>query len=203
MADSRSGLEAPAELSNSGRFLPSHSTATEFEFACRVCGGSELRVDTRPGVEVVLSTLQPWQGVGFNDLRGHHSLYTCIRCEEAVRTAQNRVRETLLAKLLFAAKNLAERQFTRSKRNGACELICVECRTPQVAESYLRHRGPCSTGLVMTLLQTLMSLDDPRNFHLLLEGAAGFLNVPERVGAGIELGDLDMALRARQNGGAR
>lgn len=188
MADSRSGLQAPAELSVSGRFLPSRSTNSEFEFACRVCGGSEFRVDTLRGVVVTLGSLQPWQAVGFADLRGHHSLYTCIRCEEAVRAAQNAVRDAMIGKLLFAAKHLAERQFTRSKQYGACALICVECRTPQVEESYLRHKDHCSTGRVLTLLQALMSLDDPRNLHTLLDGAAGFLSFPGGAGAENQIG---------------
>ena len=176
MADSRSSLQIPVEPSLSGRFLPSQATRSEFEFACRLCGGSEFRVDTLRAV-VTLNSLQPWQAVGFSDLRGHHSLYTCLRCEDRVRAAQNEAREIILGRLLFAAKDLAMRQFTRSKR----ELICVECRTPQVAESGLRHAERCTTGRVLTLLQALMSVDDPRNFHLFLDGAAGFASFPASV----------------------
>lgn len=166
MEDSRSLQPSGALVPRAA--LPSQST-TDFHFVCRACGGSEFHVETRRGVEVALASLRIYQAVGFSDLAGRHSLYTCIRCEAAVLEAQNRMRETLVGKLLFAAKHLAEHQFTRSNRYGRVELICVECRSVQVADSYLRHENHCRVGRVLGLLQGLMSIDDP----ILLHGALG------------------------------
>lgn len=178
MDDSRSVQSSGAHASRPA--LPAKTTS-EFDFVCRCCGGTECRVEVRLGVEVALSSLMVYQHVGFSDLAGHHTLYTCTRCEASVRAAHDALRDELLGKLLFAAKHLAERQFTRAKDHGGFALICVECRRAQVADSYLRHDERCHVGRVLSLLSGLMSIDDPRNFDALLDSATGVISAPAAV----------------------
>jgi hypothetical protein len=159
--DSRSVLQAPAEMSSSGRFLLPSSTITTQRFRCRSCAGREFTVETRAGVTIRLASLLAYQGCGFGDFAGTHNVYTCVRCAAAVEKAHQDVREKLLASLLFAARNLAHNQFCRLVGHDRFELVCSECREVQRGDGLDTHKGNCRVGRVLGLLDGLMQLEDP------------------------------------------
>lgn len=170
MDDSRS-VQSPGALSLRAA-SPSQSTQ-EINFACRACGGSEFRVETRRGIVVDLAKLRAFESVGMGARSGHYDLYVCTRCEASVQRAHDELRDALIGKLLFAAKHLAEHQFTRRKQYGAVDLICAECRMPQVADSHLRHKDQCHVGRVLGLLEALMQIDDPVTLQAALGDGSG------------------------------
>jgi|SRR5579885_984777 hypothetical protein len=65
-------------------------------------------------------------------------------------------RDTLLTQLLFASRDLAHHQFSR--RIFSSEIICIECRTPQINSEHLEHSEWCRTGRVIRVLSTLLAL---------------------------------------------
>jgi hypothetical protein len=179
MADSRSGL---SELSDSGRFLPSQSTS-DTNFVCRACGGSEFRVETRRGVVVDLAKLRVFESFALSDRSGHYKIYICTGCEASFQRAHDELRDVLIGKLLFAAKHLAETQFTRRVQHGHADLVCAQCRVAQVDDNRLLHKDDCTVGRVAALLHGLTSLDDPAALAGLQDGEGGLISFPAVAGA--------------------
>ena len=73
-------------------------------------------------------------------------------------SAASRARDALLARLLFAARNLAERQFAvRPRAKHEMRVICVDCGQsfPQVTA----HSGCDAAGYVLTILDDLTNLE--------------------------------------------
>lgn len=156
---------------------PSQSTF-DVNFACRACGGSEFRVETKRGVVVDLAKLRVFESVDMSDRSGHYRVYTCTCCEASVQRAHDELRDVLIGKLLFAAKHLAETQFTRRVQYGRAELICAQCRVAQVDDNRLIHADGCAVGRVVGILHKLMSLDDPKALQGLLDGEGGLISFP-------------------------
>lgn len=155
MADSRSSLA----LSASGRFSPSPRPEPLFE--CRVCGATDYTVETCRGVEFHLRNLKPYQAVVKGTLPMTCEIFTCNHCAHVAAHAHETVRGSLLTEALFAARDLAERQFCRPVRNAWSELVCAECRTQQCDDAKLLHESWCRTGRVLCLLAALAHLDGP------------------------------------------
>lgn len=174
MDDSRSVLQAPAEMSVSGHFLPSRSTQTSpFLFFCRLCGGRDFTVATIPGVEVELASLLAYQTVGKGDFSGTTNLYTCVRCAASVRDAHEAVRGAILNNLVVAARALAENQFTRPGSGDRWRLMCAQCRTLQTGADLLDHASGCRVGRVLALCDSLAQLERlPAMQQALRSGAA-------------------------------
>ena len=66
---------------------PSQSTC-DVDFACRACGGSEFRVETRRGVV----KLRVYEAVILGARSDHYELYTCTRCEASFQRAHDEAR---------------------------------------------------------------------------------------------------------------
>lgn len=161
MDDSRSVLQAPAELSDSGRFLPQpQQSSHDFPgFVCRSCGSSDYTVETRPGDEVRLSRLKPYQAVAPGRAPGTHDVYTCAYCPRVYEQAHLRTCDALLGQLLFAARDLAANHIVLERDGDRADLVCSECREVQVSDSYLRHTLTCRSGRVLRILESLMALE--------------------------------------------
>ncbi|HEV2462943.1 MAG TPA: hypothetical protein VGT04_04000 [Acidobacteriaceae bacterium] len=174
MADSRSSLRAPAEVSDSGRCLLPSSTLPH-PFSCRVCGGTDFTTETRPGVVVAIHELQMHQGAGFGDLAGTHRVFTCVRCASAIAEAHASVQAALLGDLLFSARDLAHNQFCRPVRSGQFRLQCTECRTLQHGEARSEHTERCRVGRVLRLIDALIELEKPAALREALRAGGGEL----------------------------
>lgn len=181
MADSRSSHLSGALVSRAA--TPSQSTC-DVDFACRCCGGSDFRVETRPGVVVDAAKLRVYESFGLSNRSGHYNVYVCTGCEASFQRAHDELRDILIGKLLFAAKDLAETQFTRRKQYGGAELICAQCRVAQVDDNRLLHKDDCAVGRVVGILHKLMSLDDPKALQGLLDGEGALISFPAVANAG-------------------
>lgn len=185
MADSRSARSEFRLLRSGEASFPPNN----FQFECFVCGGRDSAVEVRRGV--VAAALQEYEQADFGDEPNTHKVHRCIRCAAAHTEARLAVRDVLIGRLLFDARNLAMCQFTRFRQYGEVSLICAECRTPQIADNFLRHKEHCRVGRVLRLLHALISLDDVQVFHEVLNGAAGLTPF------------LAVSACADRNGGAR
>ena len=92
----------------------------------------------------------------------------------------NQERDRLLTQLLFAARDLGRRQFTRPRHSE--EFLCTECRFTQHDQKFLEHHELCSTGRVMRTLAGLLALP---TFQIPYERSASRKSC-EPVGATVE-----------------
>lgn len=172
MDDSRLVLQPPAELSDSGRFLPSQSAQTTPAFECRVCGGTEFTAENRPGVEVVLADLLIYQACCAGVISGTHCVLTCTRCAQSTDKARAKVREGLLSRLLFASRDLAQRQIAVIRQHGYNLPTCTQCGRVQFGEGAGNHETSCPAGRVLEILERLMLVEDPRIMNAALAAHA-------------------------------
>jgi hypothetical protein len=148
---------------------------------CRVCGGWHWISETRPGVEITLSALLPYEMVGAGDEPGTHTLYTCAPCFTAdleriqevspavVKDAliALRERDVYLAQILFAARHLAESQIKgwHDFRSPDAFIDCLQCGRCCFSGEELVHGHECNVGRVLRLLDALQELPPNPNIE--------------------------------------
>jgi hypothetical protein len=177
MDDSRLVHQPPAETSDSGQIQ---------HLPCRVCGKNNWDTITRQGVEIDLRTLLPYQEVSCGPAFESYSLHTCKSCaladheeraraiaRESVSAAASPLpgdafakaeRDYLLARLLFASRELALSRFTRASAFRTDDAMCADCRLVQASDARLTHTVECPTGRVLGLLDGLMNVPPVSNF---------------------------------------
>jgi hypothetical protein len=81
------------------------------------------------------------------------------RCSVCGRTQQEKAetmarRDGLLAELVFAARDLANRNIVA----GRCNAVCLECGAIALVPAQLQHKRTCSTSRVLRTLSDLIAL---------------------------------------------
>lgn len=90
-------------------------------------------------------------------------------------------RDRLLTQLLFAARDLASKQF--SHKQGTQEKVCIECRSIQRTPDFLDHTEQCCTGRVRRALADLLAL--PEHDHSYERSASRNISI-EPADAGVK-----------------
>lgn len=174
MDDSRKVQKSPAGSLDTSQILTD---------PCPVCHENNWIIDPSPAAAAAAlraADLKPYQFIAH--LPGGDRLAYCRHCvlvdhnEQAraqVRANLNAAsplsgeaaakaeREYYLARLLFAARELAASRFTRSavcRPDGSVTPMCADCRLEQTSDARLTHTAECPTGRVLQLLDALMNV---------------------------------------------